>query len=74
MMQSIIDTKLKLRAPDLLLRPPVDHYRVLDFLLTRQILDETASFKEDAKRAIDRLLGGAARPAEQQKPGGETAA
>ncbi|WP_343033912.1 patatin-like phospholipase family protein [Aurantimonas aggregata] len=57
MMQSIIDTKLKLRAPDLLLRPPVDHYRVLDFLLTRQILDETASFKEDAKRAIDRLLG-----------------
>ncbi|UIJ71259.1 patatin-like phospholipase family protein [Aurantimonas sp. HBX-1] len=58
MMQSIIDTKLKLRAPDLLLRPPVDHYRVLDFLLTRQILAETAPFKEEAKRAIDLALSG----------------
>lgn len=58
MMQSIIDTKLKLHAPDLLLRPPVGRYRVLDFLLARQILDETASFKEETKRALDQLLTG----------------
>ena len=63
MMHSIIETKLKIRAPDVLLRPQVGRYRVLDFLLTRQILDETADLKEDTKRALDRLLGGAAKPA-----------
>ena len=58
MMQSIIDTKVCMCPPDLLLRPPVACYRVMDFLKTGQILDETKAFKDEAKRAIDRLLSG----------------
>ncbi|MEF2547614.1 patatin-like phospholipase family protein [Aurantimonas sp. E1-2-R+4] len=57
MMQSITDSKLRMCPPDLLLRPSVSGYRVLDFLRTRQILEETASFKEETKRALGRLLG-----------------
>ncbi|MEX6506140.1 patatin-like phospholipase family protein [Jiella sp. M17.18] len=56
MMQSIIETKLKLAPPDVLLRPPVSRYGVLDFLRTRQILGETAAFKEEAKRAIAHMV------------------
>jgi NTE family protein len=62
MMHAILEAKLKIRAPDVLLRPPVSQFRVLDFLLTRQILDQTAPLKEEAKRAIDRLLASAAPP------------
>ncbi|MCP3054346.1 patatin-like phospholipase family protein [Aurantimonas marianensis] len=58
MMQSITDSKLRISPPDLLLRPPVLGYRVLDFLRTRQILEETASFREETKQALDRLLSG----------------
>ena len=56
MMQSIIDTKFRMCPPDLLLRPPVACYKVMDFLKTVTILEETKAFKEEAKRAIDKLL------------------
>ncbi|GGA78243.1 patatin [Brucella endophytica] len=53
MMQSIIATKLKTVRPVILLRPEVSHYGVLDFLRAEQILTETASVKDDLKRAMD---------------------
>lgn len=56
MMQSIIDAKLRICPPDLLLRPPVACYKVMDFLKTGLILEETQPFKDEAKRRIDALL------------------
>ncbi|OWY12872.1 hypothetical protein B6V73_17980 [Thioclava sp. JM3] len=40
----------------LLLRPPVDNFRSLDFLHARQILEETKPLREKAKVEISRLL------------------
>ncbi|WP_102961500.1 patatin-like phospholipase family protein [Mangrovicella endophytica] len=56
MMHSMIETRLKISSPDLLLRPSVSRYRVLDFMRARTILDETLPFKEEAKRGIGALL------------------
>ncbi|GGD99583.1 patatin [Aureimonas endophytica] len=56
MQQSIIETKLRLAPPDLLFRPPVSRFGVLDFLKARDILDETVSLREEAKRGLSGLL------------------
>ena len=52
MMQSITDMKLKTRRPDILLRPPVSRFRVLDFLKVEAVMAETASILDETKRAI----------------------
>lgn len=62
MMQSIIAGKLEHCRPDVLLRPPVSRFRVLDFLKIDAVMAETASIKEEAKRAIDAALS-SSRPA-----------
>ncbi|MCO5062944.1 MAG: patatin-like phospholipase family protein [Rhizobiaceae bacterium] len=56
MMQSIIANKLQQSRPDILLRPPVSRFRVLDFLKIDSVMDETASIKDDLKRAVDTAL------------------
>jgi NTE family protein len=56
MMQSIISMKLKEGAPDILLRPDVGRYRVLDFLRAEQVLKGTASIKDELKRALDERM------------------
>jgi NTE family protein len=56
MMQSIIETKLLIDPPDLLFRPPVARYGVLDFLRTKLILDETRGVREEVKGQLGRLL------------------
>lgn len=56
MQQSIIETRLLIDPPDLLFRPPVARYGVLDFLRTRVILDETRGVREEAKAQLGRLL------------------
>ncbi len=52
MMRSIVDAKAQLFPPDVLLRPPVSGYRVLDFLRIEQLMSDTSGTKEEAKRAI----------------------
>ncbi|MET0599054.1 MAG: patatin-like phospholipase family protein [Mesorhizobium sp.] len=52
MMQSIVAMKLKLRRPDIFLRPPVLRFRALDFLKVDAVLAETASMKDELKRAV----------------------
>lgn len=52
MMRAIVDAKQQLAPPDLLLRPPVSAYRVLDFLRIEQLMADTAACKDEAKRAI----------------------
>ncbi|MBP0616711.1 patatin-like phospholipase family protein [Jiella mangrovi] len=57
-MQSIIDTKLMISPPDLLFRPAVSSYGVLDFLRSREILEATDGLRDEAKRAIERHVEG----------------
>lgn len=56
MMQSMISMKLKSGHPSIFLRPPVNDYRVLDFLKVKTILERTATVREELKRAIEAVF------------------
>jgi NTE family protein len=56
MMRSIVDSKCQLCPPDVLLRPPVSGYRVLDFLRIEQLMADTAKCKDEAKRQIEAAM------------------
>jgi NTE family protein len=56
MMQSITNMKLKHTPVDIILRPSVNEYRVLDFLKTEKILEETEGFKDSFRRDLEHLL------------------
>lgn len=53
LMQSIIAHKIEQCPPDILLCPPVSNYRVLDFFKFDAIMAETASTKDELKRAVE---------------------
>ena len=53
MMQSITAHKLARRPPDILLRPSVSRFRVLDFLKIDAVMAETISIKDETKRAVE---------------------
>jgi NTE family protein len=52
MQGAITAQKLKLRAPDILLRPMVEQFRVLDFFRAAQILRAAEPSKDEIKRAL----------------------
>jgi NTE family protein len=52
MQGAIITEKLRTGAPDILVRPMVEQFRVLDFFRAAQILRATESAKEDVKRKL----------------------
>lgn len=56
MMQSIIDNKLRQCQPDILIRPPVSRFRVLDFLKIDAVMAETVAVKDEVKRAVEAAL------------------
>lgn len=56
LMQSIIAHKVEQCPPDILLRPPVSKYRVLDFLKIDALMAETALVKDELKRAVEATL------------------
>ncbi len=56
MMQSITNLKLEHDPPEVFIRPPVDKFRVLDFLRVDEILEHTRPVYEEAKRDIDAAL------------------
>lgn len=56
MMQSIIAGKLCQGQPDILLRPAVSGFRVLDFLKIDQVMGDTVAIKDELKRAVDDVL------------------
>ncbi len=53
MMQSIIASKLRQNPPDILLKPDVAAFRVLDFMRAREVLDASSSIKDQLKTALD---------------------
>jgi NTE family protein len=56
MMQSIIAAKLMQRQPDILLRPAVSGFRVLDFLKIDKVMNDTVSIKDELKRAVEKAV------------------
>ncbi|MBO6540724.1 MAG: patatin-like phospholipase family protein [Rhizobiaceae bacterium] len=58
MMQANTALKLRMMQPDILLRPPVSRFRVLDFLKVDAVMAETASIKDELKRQLERAFSG----------------
>lgn len=52
MMQTIISMKMKASPPDLLIRPAINRFRVLDFLRADEIFAATVGTKDEVKRAL----------------------
>ncbi len=58
LMQTLITEKLKTRRPDILIRPPVDHFRVMDFMKAHAIIRSTVGIRDQVKRQIEAALEG----------------
>jgi NTE family protein len=56
MSHALVDEKLKSGAPDLLLRPNVDAFNMLDFFRATAILRAAEPIKEEVKRKLGALL------------------
>ncbi|MDX8535171.1 patatin-like phospholipase family protein [Mesorhizobium sp. VK25A] len=56
MMQSIIANKLRQHPPDILIRPNVSKYRVLEFLKIETLMAETIEIKDELKRAVEKAV------------------
>lgn len=56
MQQQIAAFKFETRRPDLLVRPPVNDVRMLDFLAAEKVLATVGPTKEEVKRRLGRLL------------------
>src|SRR3954453_18589626 len=61
MQGAIVEAKLKLYRPEIVVRPAVDRFRVLDFLQARAILAAAEPAKEALKREIERHMEHALR-------------
>ena len=53
---SILTAKLQAGAPDLLIRPKVRQYRVLDFFKVDEILDDCQVIRDEVKQGLDTYL------------------
>ncbi|TPK93987.1 MULTISPECIES: patatin-like phospholipase family protein [unclassified Mesorhizobium] len=56
MMQSIIANKLRQHPPNILIRPNVSKYRVLEFLKIETLMAETVEIKDELKRAVEKAV------------------
>lgn len=62
LMQAVAKAKFEKRPPDLLIRPAVNGFKVLDFLRAREVLEASSGAKDEVKRRLERLIE--AHPAE----------
>ena len=53
---AIITQMLRTNAPDILIRPPIDAFRVLDFFKALQIMEAAAGAKDEIKRGLEARL------------------
>ena len=56
LMQKITSLKIEREKPDLLIRPNIHEYRVLDFLKTEEILWNTFETRQDTRQRLEKLL------------------
>jgi len=61
-MCSIIENKFRIRPPHIFIRPNVERIGLLDFLKFEQILSQSASVRDELKRAIELTIEGKAAP------------
>ncbi len=61
MQGAITAQKLKMRPPDILVRPPVEQFAVLDFLRVGQILRAAEGAKDELKRKLNAQMEAALR-------------
>lgn len=57
MMHAIIALKLQHSRPDILLRPEVSSFRVLDFLKVERVLSESAAIADEVKQSVAAAIG-----------------
>jgi len=50
---AIVSEKLKVKRPEILIRPPIDSFRVLNFFAARKILEACEPIKDEFKRKIE---------------------
>ena len=62
LLQSIIAEKLRSDRPDVLLRPNINEFRVLDFLKARKIFKAADPIKDELKRKLEPLLTSISQP------------
>lgn len=53
MMQALIATKMKANPPDIMLKPDVNRFRVLDFMRAEEVLAASLGIKDELKRMLD---------------------
>ena len=56
LMHSITRLMLDKHKPDLLIRPEISDFRVLDFLYTEKILKRTEATRAEVRKGLERLL------------------
>lgn len=56
LMQAVVQEKLRRRQPDVVLRPDINRFGVLDFLKAREILAAAEPLRESAKRTIGEAI------------------
>ncbi len=67
MQMALTSRMLKLRPPHLLVCPPVERFRLLDFFYAARILEAADTCKEAIKRDLSALLDGADRSANMRQ-------
>lgn len=55
-LQALVEAKLALKKPHILIQPPIEDFRVLDFFKLHEILDATRPVKDEVKRKLDHAL------------------
>ena len=66
MQAAIVAAKLKIYRPEIVVRPAVDRFRVLDFFDARAILAAAAPAKDELKRELERHFASARRAEERR--------
>ncbi len=56
LMAQLLAHKLRDWRPHVLLRPPVSHFKVLDFLKVSRVLEETSAIGDETKRAVEAAI------------------
>ena len=56
MMGAITTQMLRFNAPDILVRPPIDSFKALDFFKARQIFEAAEGAKDEIKRGLEARL------------------
>ncbi|MFV2092591.1 MAG: patatin-like phospholipase family protein, partial [Hyphomicrobiales bacterium] len=56
LLHALVDAKLAVKRPQILIQPPIEDFRVLDFFKLKEILDATAPVKDEVKRKLEVAL------------------